>query len=125
MSNPYYDPQVLEDRLQRVARLRMVADLPAPWDIDPNVERWQRGLGAGPDTEDFLNSHMLDWQIWLPSLTAEQRANYQALHPEPHGWGLYRLVFSLPTPPEIPKDKGPDVYWDSLEKHYETVFGVA
>ena len=125
MSNPYYDPELLEDRRQLIARLRMIADLPAPWDIDPNVERWKRALGTGPDSEDSLNSHMLDWRVWLHSLTAERRADYQACHPEPHGWGLYRLVFSHPTSPEVPEDQGPDVYWDSLEKHYEKVFGVA
>ena len=125
MSNPYYDPQLLEDWRQRMARLRVLSDMPAPWDVDPDVERWKRGLGTGSDSEDSLNSHMLDWQVWLHSLTAEQRSEYQIRHPEPQGWGLYRLTFSRPTFSEVPEDKGPDVYWDSLEKHYATVFGVA
>jgi ribonucleotide reductase alpha subunit len=63
--------------------------------------------------------------VWLRSLTAEQRSEYQMRHAEPQGWGFYRLTFSRPTSSEVPEDKGPNVYWDSLEKHYEKVFGVA
>ena len=124
MSNPLYDPELLQDWRHRITRLRGLSDMPAPWDVDADVERWKRGLGHGPDEEDALNSQMLDWQVWLRSLTAEQRSEYQTRHPEPHGWGLYQLTFSRPTSSEVPEDKGPDVYWDSLEKHYATVFGV-
>jgi hypothetical protein len=125
MSNPYYDPELLDEWRERIVRLRTLSDMPAPWDVDPDVERWKRGLGTGPHSEDFLNSHMLDWQVWLRSLSGEQRAAYQARYPEPHGWGLYQLTFSRATSSEVSEDKGPEVYWDLLEKHYDRVFGVA
>lgn len=123
MSNPYYDPELLEIWRERITRLRAVSDMPAPWDVDADVERWKRGLG--PNGEDALNSHLLDWQVWIRSLTAEHRLEYQVRHPEPEGWGLYRLTFSRPTASGVPEDKGPDVYWDSLTNHYEAAFGMA
>jgi hypothetical protein len=126
MSNPHYDPEFLETWLQRIARLRVLTDMLAPWDVDPNLERWKRGLGHGPEAEDILSSHMLDWQVWLHSLTAAQREQYQTHHPEPPGWGgFYKLVFSHPTSSDVPEDRGPDIYWDSLQSHYVAVFGVA
>lgn len=69
---------------------------------------------------------MLDWQVWLRSLTPAQRVDYRVRHPEPSDWqGFYDVLFSRPAPPDAPESQTGDAYWTSLERHYETVFGTA
>ena len=123
MSNPYYDSQALDIWRKRIARLRLCTDMPAPWDVDPDVSRWRAGLGHG-DTPD---SQMLDWSVWLRSLNPDKRVEYRARRPEPDDWtGLYDFVLRPSVAlKNVPEDRGADVYWDSLLAHYESVFGTA
>jgi hypothetical protein len=111
------DFQFVQDWRERIARLRVVSDMTPPWEFDSDIERWKRGLGVGPERDDSLNAHMLEWQVWLRSLTSQQRLAYESRHPEPHGWGLYHLTFSRPA---IGGGLSADAYWDFLERHYTT-----
>ena len=38
-----YDIERQQEWRERIARLCLIADLPAPWEIEPDVERWKRG----------------------------------------------------------------------------------
>ena len=123
VNNPYYDPQMLHEWRSRISRLRVLSDMPAPWEVDSDIDRWRAGLGK----DDRLSQHMLEWKLWLLSLSPEFRTSYRTCRPEPPEWqGFYGFVFDrFPKHQNVPEDQGPGVYWDALEKHYESVLGVA
>ena len=112
------DGPFIEEWRERITRLRTIKDMAAPWDVEPDPERWKSGLGVGPNSEDVLNAHMLEWQVWLRSLSSEDLAAYQEKHPEPFGWGLYRLTFSRPASVDVLEDKRAEVYWDAMLVKY-------
>jgi len=124
VSNPYYDLQRLQEWRERISRLRVLPDMPPPWEARLTHAQWRAALG--PDTG--LGQQMLEWQVWLRSLSSSERTAYQARYPEPPEWeGFYGFVLhrTPQPPPSVPQDQGQEGYWNALEKYYETTFGGA
>jgi hypothetical protein len=113
-------PELVEFHRKRVERLRHTDDLPAPWEVYPDIPKGSIGWRMGPG-EDV--SH--DWFAWLRGLTAERREDYRKRHLEPESWaGTYDRFFELFG--REPHGKNWDEYWDSeFQKQHEMYGDVA
>ena len=84
-----HNPELIEFHRKRVERLRRSDDLPAPWDVYPEIPCGSIGWRMGPGEDVFS-----DWITWLRGLAANQREEYRKQHPEPESWvGTYERHF--------------------------------
>ena len=118
--NPSYDPEFLAERKRMVERLRSGPEVLPPWVFDPDIEKWKLLLGRN----DRLDSHIFDWQTWLPSLDPAALSDYQNRYPEPETFrGIYKQAFKIGRR-RYPAEVYGDAYWQALLADYEETYGT-
>jgi hypothetical protein len=110
-------PELVEYQRKRIERLRHTTDLPAPWEVYPDIPSGSIGWRMGPREDVYA-----DWLEWLRASTTKQREDYCKRHPEPKTWlGTYEQHFRRFA--REPHGLSWDEFWDAEFKNQYEMYG--